>query len=215
MLAAALALFAVLFPAPMHLTREVSDPITGATNRIEEYCHGNRVVSVNGKRTAIADYEKGTLTTIDFASGTYSVTQFDELARAWAAKPAKGSGLVKVSSSAQHALSREAVEVLLGTAYPAAPDTTTERFLGQLRAPRVATNAVGATAQPQMYALPVEQVFAIDNGDGEKIEITNKVVRVGNELAPAGVMAVPPGAKLVESHAIATKRMLDAFDGKN
>lgn len=208
---AALLVAATLFPAPLHLTREISDPISGTTSRVEEYCHGNRVVSVNGKRTAIADYEKGTLTTIDFERGTYSVAQFDELARAWGAKKNGGSGLVKISSDEHHELTREAVEVLLGVAYPSPADTKTQELLSSLRAPRVATNSAGAAAQ--LYALPVEQVFAIDNGDAKKLEVTNRVVRVGSEPAPAEVMIVPPGAKLVESHAIATKRMLDVFDG--
>ena len=46
----------VMFPSPLHLTREVSDPITGGSSQIEEYAHGNRIVSITPRRTAIADY---------------------------------------------------------------------------------------------------------------------------------------------------------------
>jgi hypothetical protein len=71
----------VLFPTPLHITRELSDPVSQKTSTIDEYCQGNRMVSVTGTRTAIADYGKGELTEIDFAAGTYSVTKFEQLAR--------------------------------------------------------------------------------------------------------------------------------------
>ena len=71
----------VLFPKPLHITRELSDPVSQKTTRIDEYCQGNRIVSVTAGRTAIADYGKGELTEIDFAAGTYSVTKFASIAR--------------------------------------------------------------------------------------------------------------------------------------
>jgi hypothetical protein len=71
----------VLFPAPLHITRELSDPVSQKTSTIDEYCLGNRMVSVSGSRTAIADYAKAELTEIDFAAGTYSVTKFEQIAR--------------------------------------------------------------------------------------------------------------------------------------
>lgn len=71
----------VLFPTPLHITRELSDPVSQKTSVIDEYCQGNRMVSVSGSRTAIADYAKGEITEIDFAAGTYSVTKFEALAR--------------------------------------------------------------------------------------------------------------------------------------
>jgi hypothetical protein len=69
-----------LFPTPLHITRELSDPVSQKTSVIDEYCHGNRIVSVSGTRTAIADYVKGEMTEIDFAAGTYSVTKFEQVA---------------------------------------------------------------------------------------------------------------------------------------
>ena len=71
----------VLFPTPLHITRELSDPVSQKTTVIEEYCQGNRMVSVSGTRTAIADYAKGEMMEIDFAAGTYSVTKFELIAR--------------------------------------------------------------------------------------------------------------------------------------
>ena len=71
-----------LFPTPLHMTREVDDPVTGKTTRSEEYYAADRVVSVVGHRTVIADYERGELTEIDRANSTYSVTSFDAMAAA-------------------------------------------------------------------------------------------------------------------------------------
>ena len=70
----------VLFPKNLHLTRQVSDPVTGSTTTIEEYCYGNRVVSVSGDKTVIADYDKQQITEIDRKAGTYSISRFDEVA---------------------------------------------------------------------------------------------------------------------------------------
>ena len=70
----------LLFPQPLHITRAVEDP-SGKTSVVDEYCRGNVVVSISGDRTVIADYEKQTLTEIDRAAGTYSVTPFTQLAK--------------------------------------------------------------------------------------------------------------------------------------
>lgn len=69
-----------LFPQPLHLTRAVDDP-SGKTTVVDEYCRGNTIVSIAGDRTVIADYDKQTVTEIDRAKGTYSVTPFAELAK--------------------------------------------------------------------------------------------------------------------------------------
>jgi len=71
-----------LFPSPFHVTREVDDPVSGKTRQSEEYYAADRVVSVAGDRTVIADYARGELTEIDRAKSTYSVTWFDAVAAA-------------------------------------------------------------------------------------------------------------------------------------
>ncbi|HEX6088023.1 MAG TPA: hypothetical protein VF266_26070 [Thermoanaerobaculia bacterium] len=199
------ALLAVLFPAPLHLTREVTDPIGGSKTVIEEYCHGNRVVSVSGSRTAIAEYDKGTVTTIDFAAGTYSIATFDELAKAWRTPRAAAAPAMRVTPDRRHTISREAAEVLLGIAYPAA--SAPEQVLSSLKSPRIATHAGGA---PTEYALPLEQV--IDLGEG--LELRNTVVRVGTELAPAEALAIPPDARRVEASPLALQRIAAELDGQ-
>src|SRR5881392_3584938 len=73
----------VLFPQPMHLTRVVDNPLRGGgSSVIEEFYIANRVISVSGDRTVIADYERNEMTEIDRAEGTYSVTTFAALADA-------------------------------------------------------------------------------------------------------------------------------------
>ena len=73
---------APLFPTPLHLTRQVHDSISDKTAVLDEYGYGNRLVSIRGARTSIADYEKGELIEIDRDAGTYSVTRFEAVARA-------------------------------------------------------------------------------------------------------------------------------------
>lgn len=72
----------ILFPTPLHLTRQVHDSIGGSTVTVEQYCYGNRVITVSGPLTSIADYGKGELTEIDREGRTYSVTRFDDVAKA-------------------------------------------------------------------------------------------------------------------------------------
>jgi hypothetical protein len=74
----------VLFPQPVHLTRQITDPFAGAPVVVEQFCYGNRVVTIRGARTTIADYERNELTEIDRDSGTYSITSFEDVAKATA-----------------------------------------------------------------------------------------------------------------------------------
>src|SRR5690349_10489781 len=72
----------VLFPTPLHLTRRVHESIGNATTTVEQYCYGNRVITVRGPITTIADYDKSELTEINREDATYSVSRFDQIARA-------------------------------------------------------------------------------------------------------------------------------------
>lgn len=71
----------VLFPTPLHITRELSNPVSETKTTVDEYAVGNRVVSVSGRRTAIADFDRSELTVIDFEQGTYSLTKFEQIAK--------------------------------------------------------------------------------------------------------------------------------------
>jgi len=73
---------AVLFPKPLHLIKRIDDPLAKASRVVDEYCYGDRIVSVSGPRVSIIDYAAQTVTDIDHGQGTYSITRFDEIANA-------------------------------------------------------------------------------------------------------------------------------------
>lgn len=72
---------APLFPEPLHLTRVVETPFSDRTT-VDEYLIGNRVITVSADHTVIVDYDQQTITEITPRAGTYSITRFDNIARA-------------------------------------------------------------------------------------------------------------------------------------
>lgn len=233
-----------IFPAPIHITREVHDPISGKTVVLNEYGYGNRLVSVRGNVTAIADYEKGELTEIDRSAGTYSVTRFEIIARAaklqgggemTSTTPSKSADLTALASkptksgrpadffrskSEAHSvevavdrsvrLSKEALEVLLGTAYPGTANEQHEVVIAAARGGRRAI-ATNSEQQETLYALPIEQLFEF-TFDDERVEFRSSVLRVADEPPPADVIAIPPGARLIVSRTAAVVRELELID---
>lgn len=223
----------VLFPSPIHLTRQIHDSIGGATVTVEQYCYGNRVVSVNGTVTSIADYDKGELTEIDRAAGTYSVTRFDDVAKALVYGVPKGeatkeqwkvktSGLEQLRTNRANAafeaeldegttkrhtriavdrsvsLTKDALDVLIGAAYP--------------NSRKAEDSVVLQAAKGQKdYALPVEQHTTVTLGE-DRAEMRDVVTRVGSELVPPDLIAVPPDAKLVESRVLQRMHALQQLE---
>ncbi|HJQ40767.1 MAG TPA: hypothetical protein VKB93_26815 [Thermoanaerobaculia bacterium] len=235
----------------MHLTREIVSPVSNAKSVVEEYCNGNRIVSVSGSRTAIVDYDKSEVTEIDFAAGTYSVTKFEAIAKAtegmnptvqtmtasaareWRVEARGGSVVasrpgetieaertsnrvrqnIRVTADTQLTLSRGAVEALMGLSYPNTPDASASVILDALRpaaGKKLVANATSAAADDE-YRLPLEHIVRFDL-DGETLESRSVVTRLGNELAPPDILAIPPGAKLVESRAVAVRKELDELE---
>ncbi|MFP5245393.1 MAG: hypothetical protein ACLGH0_01775 [Thermoanaerobaculia bacterium] len=82
----------VLFPQPLHVIRKIEDPVSHTTTTVHEYCAGNEIVTVNGDRVAIVDYDKQQMTEIDRAAGTYSVTRFDDVVKAIPVAAGQSSG---------------------------------------------------------------------------------------------------------------------------
>lgn len=247
----------VLFPKNLHLTRQVEDPLTKSTITIDEYCSGNRVVSVSGKKTVIADYDKQEITEIDRAAGTYSITRFDEVATVAApteAASAKSIGTesaapkrerwkvtplgvkAAASRSVDHfefveegqagrkvevgidrsvALSHDAVEVLVGAAYPNPRREEHEPLLraAGVREPSraIAANSADASNNDAVYGLPVTQAFTYSDS-GSEITFRTTITRVGAEAAPAEALIIPPAAQRVESPAAAIRRQLRDLD---
>jgi hypothetical protein len=250
---------APLFPAPLHITRQVEDPISGKTVVLNEYAYGNRLVSVRGGKTSIADYEKGELIEIDREAATYSITRFDELARATqiiqgesnavgagalsdARKPASrplrslgarlttngraadffegeletqmGKQRIEVGVDRTVLVSREALEVLLGAAYPGVRNQQHEVVFAAAASNRRASGSIDTTSASggdAMFALPIEQVIRHDI-DGRQLEFRTSVTRVGNEPPAPEIIAIPAGARLVVSRVVAVQRQLEQLN---
>jgi hypothetical protein len=235
----------VHFPEPLHLTRRIDEPISGTTITVEEYCAGNRVVTVRGDRLVIVDYDRSEVTEIDRATGTYSVTGFDEIARVTAksAPAAKSSAAtprvvslgtrstengrrvdrfeiaaedetVHVDVDRSVTLSRAALDVLLGAAYPARPSAHHEELIRA--AARSAPRGPGTQTyerEPETYGLPVEH-STTSTFEGTSITIRSVIIRVGDERAPPELLSIPPGAVRVESRSTAAARLTDELDGR-
>jgi hypothetical protein len=230
---------APLFNRPLHVTRSIDEPLSGKTYVIDQYYFGNRVVTVRGDRTVIADYERREITEIDRAAATYSLSKFDDVAAARGARRAqksdapvlrdrgdrRGGRNVEVFTADDRAaglhaeiaidssieLSRDAFDVVIGAAYPANGGTMADLARGAAKIPRAAAGRIGATAAADGYGLPIEQTVRWDAG-GETITSSNRITRVAEETAPAELIVIPAGARRVESHQLETKRLLDEID---
>ena len=208
-----------LFPTPLHLVRRVEDGATKRAESVDEYCYGNRIVTVRGARVIIADYAAQQLTEIDRQARTYSIARFDEIAKHMAAAPraatpkvtavgmragvdayeiAQGAAKIEIGINRAVGLSRDAVEALIGAAYPNSHRPEHDAMLdaagGGGRGGRV--SAQGAEA-PQ-YGLPAEQTITY-SFEGSSVTFKTSIVRVDAEMVPAELLLIPPGATLVES----------------
>ena len=210
----------VLFPKPLHLTRRIEDPFSKTPLVVEEYCAGNRVITVRGERVVIADYDRQELTEIDRAAGTYSITRFDEIAKVTPAPARRAQALVtpralgvsraesgraveRFEALAENlkiefgvdraiALKRPAIEVLLGASYPYHPAPQHEAVLS-------------------VDGLPLEQTMT-HAFEGREIVVRNVITRVAEETAPPELASIPPGARRVESRFTATTRTAGELD---
>ena len=204
----------VLFPRPLHLVRKIDDPLAGAAITVDQYCAGNRIVTVRGQRVAIADYGKQELTEIDRAAGTYSVTSFDALAKIAPAARKTARVEVEVTVSERIALSRDALDVLIGAAYPNPRRAEHDAIVSAITAKgglRARSSGSSAKAVSE-YALPTEQVATFDAGGGETVTVREAVVHIGGDAVPAEVLLIPPGATRVESPRLRAARELRALD---
>ncbi len=227
----------VLFPQPLHITRQIEDSISKSKTTLHEYCAGNQVITVSGDRVTIADYTRQELTEIDRRAGTYSVTRFEELAGALAAtnmttrrKAAASQATTRTVASDSYEiqldpatkmelrvdrnvhLSRAALEVLIGASFPNPRSETHDAILRTSVSPRDGGRRIVANAADvETYALPVEQSMTFDV-EGEQVSIRNKVLDVRPELAPPGTVTIPPGSQLVEARAVRLARELRELD---
>lgn len=89
-----------MFPKPLHMVRRVEDPFAKKPVVVDQYCTGDRIVTVSGKRVTIVDYAQQQVTEIDHDAATYSVTRFDEIARAKAPSSRAASAAPQTASAA-------------------------------------------------------------------------------------------------------------------
>lgn len=108
-------------------------------------------------------------------------------------------------------LSRNALEVLLGAAYPGVARDEHEVAMAAAGPGRLPAASQSTSADAQTYALPVEQVTRHEIGE-DHVEFRVSVVRVGNEPPPADLISIPPGARLIESRLAAVTRELEQAD---
>jgi hypothetical protein len=196
-----------LFPTPLHVVRRIDDPISKTSTTLDEFCFGDRIVSVNGSRVAISDYAAQLLTEIDHASATYSVTRFDDIAKARPHADPRGKARVTVTVNRSVALTRDAVEAIVGGAYPNHRDSRHEAILAAA-APvnngRFATQSIESTA----FGLPTDTAIEFEEG----LTYHNVVIRFDHDLPPAQVMLIDPGATRVESRLTRMTREMQQLD---
>jgi hypothetical protein len=220
--ATTLAADAPLFASPLHLTREVSDPISG-TSTIDEYCYGNRIVSISGSRTAIADYAKAEVTVIDFEKGTYSITAYATLARAgnvarsahttrtgeasnqWRITPREATvvrgragdvvELDKQDRAVQLRVTRDRELTLSRDALDAIMGT------GYPNTPdegmRAAANALRADRAPsQAQAIPVGETYHLPLEYVRRVQVADEIVETRNVVTRVG-RELPPAERML------------------
>ncbi|MGH9456389.1 MAG: hypothetical protein ACRD2J_01965 [Thermoanaerobaculia bacterium] len=240
---------APLFPTPLHLTREIDDPVTGRTFTVEEYFVRNRSVAIHGDRVAIADYENGELIRIDRAAATWSRTSFEAIARANAdlrprpragssasASASAGAGVrfagrerrrgrdvevfrgdsgegreIEIAVDRSVLFGRDAVEIVLGAAYPFEPSLETAAILSASRGGEIAA-AADANGDARAFALPVETIVVDRSRPGAEARSANRIVRIEADLPPPDLLLIPPGARRIEDQWVTAARMLDALD---
>jgi hypothetical protein len=230
-----------LFPRPLHLVRRVDDPISKTSATIDEYCIGNRVVTVRGAKVTIADYDAQQLTEIDHAAQTWSVTTFADIAQSRAAldarmgiKSAPREARMMVSGTRSPGnvetfvdetphrrldigidrrvtLSRGAAEVLIGAAYPAKV-TDEETEILAVAGSSGSISAMSVRASAaETYGLVTERTLTIDS-DGTRLVSRNSIIRIGDEMAAAETTLIDPGAKRIESRLTRLARELRDID---
>jgi len=102
---------------------------------------------------------------------------------------------LRVAVDRTQPLSRDALEVLLGSAYPGVRTNEQEAVLS-------------AAKGNEAYGLPVEQQLSYEI-DGQRVEFRSSVVRLGSEPPPAELVAIPAGARLVPSRIVAAAAELE------
>lgn len=231
----------LLFPAPLHLTRQIEDPFASSPVVIDEYCSGNRIVAVRGDRVAITDYAKGEVVEIDRIANTFSRTPFEVIARTraanaarhpkngeWVAVPAPGRTIASTAAEAFTIRAPEGSGVrTIEVAVDPQRRVSREAFdvltgAAFPNSPRAGHDAIVRVAsrnrlQPTTVqsddtrSLLLEERITFESG-GETIVTRNAIVAIDSAVAPEHLLAPLPGAKEVESPIVAREKLLRELD---
>jgi hypothetical protein len=108
-------------------------------------------------------------------------------------------------------LSRRALDAITGSGYP---NRTSNQQEAVARAcARTTANArIETTSVAESYGLPLEQSITIEADGNTRLTVRNSIVRVTNDLPPPEVLAIPAGAKLVESRAAQLQKTLKELE---
>jgi len=224
-----------LFPKAFHVVREINDSLTGHVTRVDEYYAGDQVITINGDKTAIADYAKQELTEIDRGKATYGTATFAQLAAALPAQTVKPAATKPVierrgqdrragrnvdvmtaddTSNALHAeiavdhsivLSKDAFEVVAGAAFPRNGGPAADLLRGAAQNPRSRTSSESTTSG-DTFAMPIEQTLRWSL-HGQSVEATTRVITIDDQQPSPQLIVIPAGARRVEAKAIEAKRI--------
>lgn len=231
-----------LFPEPLHLVRQIDDPVAGRVATIDEYFDGNRVVVISRDRFTVTDFATQEVLEVDRTAGTFSVTSFDEIARASAAigesaapspawratgTPSTRTGstnrildvfefendaaIIEVAFDREVFLTRGGLDVLLGAAYPNVARPEHELIANRARRADRRVVTTGVQSRAKLHALPAEQKMTFKAGS-ERIVIRNVVVGVSSDRVTSDAVALPVGARRVESPLIRLAREFQLLD---
>ncbi len=257
---------AALFPTPLHLVRRIEEPAARKVSVVEEYCEGNRVITVTlgGRRITIADYGAQELTEISRDRHEYSVTPFAAIAGAPVAgaptearvassatapwqtraigsrlsasgrasdlyeltRPGQSTSQSTSESSAQTievgfdrtiALSREALDVLIGAAYPSRQGEEHQAIRQAARGSASVhstsmASAASSSSSEEVFALPIEQTVT-RSVDGVSLTVRISIIRIDGAVVPHELLAIDPGTRQVESRRSRLQRELAATEG--
>ena len=125
-----------------------------------------------------------------------------------------GRTTIQVGVDRHVTLTRGAVEVLIGAAFPNVRRDEHDALLAASAGTRggrqAEANAAGGDAAAD-YGLPVEQVFTFE-ADGARVDMRNTIVEVTSDLPPADLVVIPPGSRVVESKTVRLARELRELD---
>lgn len=116
---------------------------------------------------------------------------------------------IEVAIDRHVALTRSALEALIGAAHPQAHGAIHDVILAAAAGSRAVAAASGAN--DRVYGLPAEVIVA-STADGETLIERNLVLSVDRRSVPPDALLVPPGSTRVESRLLRFAKEADALD---